>query len=164
MVLFYNNFNKKILRKFINLSNKGFGGSLNFFFYKLESRLDSIILRVNLGNKFFIRNFIRNGFVIVNNLKVTYLNYITKINDIISFDSSKRSLVYSLLKGFSRSKRFFAQPPFYLEINYRTLCITLIPSLIDPQFIAYPFRCEDNHLFLVYILFYGDGNPFFLIK
>jgi len=129
----------------------------------LESRLDSIIIRFNLANKFFVRNFIRNGFVTVNNLKVTYLNYITKINDIISFDQKKRALIFTLLKGAVKLKRFFAQPPFYLEINYRTLCITLIPSLIDPQFIAYPFRNEDNHLFMVYIPFYGVGNNFKLI-
>lgn len=129
----------------------------------MESRLDSIIIRFNLANKFFVRNFIRNGFVTVNNLKVTYLNYITKINDIISFDQKKRALIFTLLKGAVKLKRFFAQPPFYLEINYRTLCITLIPSLIDPQFIAYPFRNEDNHLFMVYIPFYGVGNNFKLI-
>jgi ribosomal protein S4 len=156
--LFYNNFNKKILQKFVHLSNKGFGGSLHFFFFKLESRLDSIILRSNMANKFFIRNFIKNGFVTVNNLKITYLNYITKVNDIISFNQKKRTLVFSLLRGAVKLKRFFAQPPFYLEINYRTLCITLIPSLIDPQFIAYPFRPEDNHLFMVCIPFYGDGR------
>lgn len=125
--------------------------------------MDSIIIRFNLANKFFVRNFIRNGFVTVNNLKVTYLNYITKINDIISFDQKKRALIFTLLKGAVKLKRFFAQPPFYLEINYRTLCITLIPSLIDPQFIAYPFRNEDNHLFMVYIPFYGVGNNFKLI-
>lgn len=129
----------------------------------MESRLDSIIIRFNLANKFFVRNFIRNGFVTVNNLKVTYLNYITKVNDIISFDQKKRALIFTLLKGAVKLKRFFAQPPFYLEINYRTLCITLIPSLIDPQFIAYPFRNEDNHLFMVYIPFYGVGNNFKLI-
>lgn len=125
--------------------------------------MDSIIIRFNLANKFFVRNFIRNGFVTVNNLKVTYLNYITKVNDIISFDQKKRALIFTLLKGAVKLKRFFAQPPFYLEINYRTLCITLIPSLIDPQFIAYPFRNEDNHLFMVYIPFYGVGNNFKLI-
>ena len=134
---------------------------MNFFFYKLESRLDSIILRFNLASKFFIRNFIRNGFVTVNNLKVTYLNYITKVNDIISFDQKKHSFIFTLLKGIIKSKRFFAQPPFYLEINYRTLCITLIPSLIDPKFIAYPFRLDDNHLFMVYIPFYGVGKSFY---
>lgn len=118
-----------------------------FFFFKLESRLDSILIRSNIATKFFIRNLIRTGFVIVNNFKVTYLNYIIKVNDIVSFDQTKRKLIYTILKGTIKFKRFFAQPPFYLEINYRTLCITLIPSLIDPNFIVYPFQMEENHLF-----------------
>lgn len=67
-----------------------------------------------------------------------------------------------MLKGAVRFKRFFAQPPFYLEINYRTLCLTIIPSLIDPQYIAYPFRPEDNHLFMVYIQYYGAGKMFLI--
>jgi len=148
IILFYNNFNNKMLLKFANLSNKGFGGSLNFFFYNLESRLDSILIRSNIATKFFIRNLIRTGFVRVNNLKVTYLNFIIKLHDIVSFDQTKRQLIYTILKGTVRFKRFFSQPPFYLEINYRTLCITLIPKLIDPNFIAYPFQTEEGQSFL----------------
>lgn len=147
----------------MNLSNKGFGGSLIFFFFNLESRLDSIIIRSNFATKFFIRNFIRNGFVFVNNLKTTYLNYIIKVNDVVSFDEKKHRLIYSILKGAVKFKRFFAQPPFYLEINYRTLCISLIPKLIDPKFVPYPFQLEENHLFWVCIQFCGVGKIYIRI-
>lgn len=109
--------------------------------------MDSILIRSNIATKFFIRNLIRTGFVIVNNLKVTYLNYIIKLRDLVSFDPTKLKLIYTILKGTIKFKRFFAQPPFYLEINYRTLCITLIPTLIDPKYIAYPFQMEENHRF-----------------
>lgn len=34
---------------------------------------------------------------------------------------------------------FFVQPPVYYEINYRTLMVLIVPKLIDPSFVPYPF-------------------------
>lgn len=79
ITLFYNNFNKKKLLKFANLIKKSKLGGINFFFHKLESRIDSILLRLNIGTKFFIRKLIKTKLILVNNLKINYLNYITKI-------------------------------------------------------------------------------------
>jgi hypothetical protein len=41
---------------------------------------------------------------------------------------------------------FFSQPPYYLEINYRTLIIVLVPKLIDPSFVPYPFLRSKSSL------------------
>lgn len=79
ITLFYNNFNKKKLLKFSNLIKKSKIGGINFFFHKLESRLDSILLRLNIGTRFFVRKLIKTKLVLVNNLKINYLNYITKV-------------------------------------------------------------------------------------
>lgn len=56
VILFYNNFTIKKLKRLAQLSIHKKIGGLNFFFQILESRLDSIILRLNLGSKFFSRN------------------------------------------------------------------------------------------------------------
>jgi ribosomal protein S4 len=144
ITLFYNNFNKKKLLKFAHLTKKSKSGGINFFFFKLESRLDSILLRLNIGAKFFIRKIIKSNLVLVNNLQVNYLNFIVKPNDIISFKKLFKYKLYKIFYNVIKFKRFFAQPPFYLEINYRTLSIILIPKLIDPLYIPYPFLFSKN--------------------
>ena len=144
ITLFYNNFNQKKLLKFSQLTKKSKSGGINFFFFKLESRLDSILLRLNLGARFFIRKLIRSNHVLVNNFKVNYLNFIIKPTDIISFKKSFKQKLYKIFYNVIKFKRFFAQPPFYLEINYRTLCILIIPKLVDPLYIPYPFLFSKN--------------------
>lgn len=70
---------------------------------------------------------------------MTYLNQIIKINDIITFHFKLKNTIYKTLLRNVKGKRFFVQPPFYLEMNYRTLSVLLIPKLISSKFIPYPF-------------------------
>lgn len=146
ITLFYNNFNRKKLLKFAYLTKKSKCGGINYFFFKLESRLDSILLRLNIGAKFYVKRIIKSNFILVNNFKVNYLNFIIKPSDIISFIEDFKQKLYTLLPYIIKGKRFFAQPPFYLEINYRTLCILLIPKLLDCYYIPYPFLFSKNDI------------------
>jgi ribosomal protein S4 len=146
IILFYNNFNQRKLIKFANLTKKSKIGGINYFFFKLESRLDSILLRLNISNRFYIRKLIKSNLILVNNFKVNYLNFIIKKSDLITFQKSFKIKLYKILKKVIKYKRFFAQPPYYLEINYRTLTILLLPRLIDPAYIAYPFFNSKNQL------------------
>jgi len=146
IILFYNNFNQRKLIKFANLTKKSKIGGINYFFFKLESRLDSILLRLNISNRFYIRKLIKSNLILVNNFKVNYLNFIIKKSDLITFQKSFKIKLYKILKKVIKYKRFFAQPPYYLEINYRTLTILLLPRLIDPSYIAYPFFNSKNQL------------------
>lgn len=146
ITLFYNNFNKKKLLKFAQLTKKSKCGGINYFFFKLESRLDSILLRLNIGTKFFVRKIIKSNIVSVNDFQINYLNFTIKPSDIISFRKEFKKELYIILPYVIKGKRFFAQPPFYMEVNYRTLCILLIPKLIDPLYIPYPFLFSKNEL------------------
>jgi len=56
LTLFYNNLNMRKLKKLGLLSKSSQTGGINYFFLNLESRIDSIILRLNIGSKFFVRN------------------------------------------------------------------------------------------------------------
>jgi hypothetical protein len=75
---------------------------------------------------------IKSNIILVNNCHVNYLNYIIKKNDLITFKKNFKKKLYKILKLVIKFKRFFAQPPYYLEINYRTLTIMLLPKLVDP--------------------------------
>ncbi len=139
ITLFYNNFDNLKLKRFGKLGRKGQFGGINFFFLLLESRIDSIVLRLNLGCKFIMRELIKSKKVLVNNQPITYLNYIVKKNTFITFVETLKEIIYSNLMYKISIKMFFAQPPFYLEINYRTFMILIVPKLIDPVFVPYPF-------------------------
>merc|ERR1739848_45526 len=134
--LFYNGFDNTKLRRFGKLGRKGKFGGINFFFFLLESRLDSIILRLNLACKFVVRELIKSKKILVDEKAITYLNYVVK----------KRI----------KTKSFFVQPPFYLEINYRTLIILIVPKLIDPSFVPYPFlKSRSSILSGLYTVLWG---------
>jgi len=78
VTLFYNNFDNTKLKRFGRLGRKGQFGGINYFFLLLESRIDSIVLRLNLGDKFLMRELIRSRKVLVEGKPITYLNYIVK--------------------------------------------------------------------------------------
>jgi len=139
ITLFYNGFDNTKLRRFGKLGRKGKFGGINFFFFLLESRLDSIILRLNLACKFVVRELIKSKKILVDEKAITYLNYVVKKNSFVTFIESFKATIYYTLKKRIKTKSFFVQPPFYLEINYRTLIILIVPKLIDPSFVPYPF-------------------------
>jgi ribosomal protein S4 len=78
IILFYNNFDNTKLKRFGRLGRKGQFGGINFFFLLLESRIDSIVLRLNLGSKFLMRELIRSKKVLIENVAISYLNFIVK--------------------------------------------------------------------------------------
>jgi hypothetical protein len=139
IIFFYNSFDMVKLKRFGRLGRKGQFGGVNYFFLLLESRIDSILLRLNMGNKFLIRQVIREKKVLIENNIITYPNYIVKKFQQISFIKSFKELIYISLFRKIPLKMFFVQPPIYFEINYNTLIILILPKLIDPSFVPYPF-------------------------
>lgn len=146
ITLFYNNFDNIKLKRFGRLGRKGQFGGINYFFLLLESRIDSIVLRLNIGCKFMMRALIKARKVLVDEEPITYFNFIVKKNQFISFVEVLRARIYLCLSQKIPLKMFFVQPPFYLEINYRTLIILIVPKLIDPSFVPYPFLKTQSRL------------------
>jgi hypothetical protein len=146
ITLFYNNFDNIKLKRFGRLGRKGQFGGINYFFLLLESRIDSIVLRLNIGCKFLIRSLIRERKVLVDDEPISYFNFIVKKNQFISFVEALRKGLFKSLLNKIPLKMFFVQPPFYLEINYRTLIIIIVPKLMDPAFVPYPFLKTQSRL------------------
>lgn len=146
IILFYNNFDNIKLKRFGRLGRKGQFGGINYFFYLLESRVDSIIVRLNLGAKFIMRELIKARKILVDGEAITYLNFIVKKNTFVTFVPQMFGIIYKSLEHKIPIKMFYVQPPFYLEINYRTLIIVIVPKLIDPIFVPYPFLKSQSSL------------------
>lgn len=139
LILFYNKLNFKKLKKLGYLASRSKLGTINTFFYLLECRIDSILLRFNLGSRFFVRNFIQAGNVLLNNKLIYSINHVVKEFCYISFIDHKMKFIYKLLIHRLKFRLFFTQPPYYFEINYKTLMFLIIPKFINPVYIPYPF-------------------------
>lgn len=137
---FYNHFNFSQLKKTGYKASKARIGCIIQFFQLLESRLDSICLRFNIGNRSYIRHFVKSRNIMVNNRIIDNLNYVVKESSLIDFPSVIKRTIYLRLKVIIMKRLFYAQPPFYYEINYRLLVFILIPTLIHPTFVPYPFK------------------------
>lgn len=93
-----------------------------------------------------MRELVRSKKVLVEGIAIDYLNFIIKKNQQISFTLDLKPLVYESLYHKLPMKMFFVQPPVYFEINYRTLIILIVPKLIDPSFVSYPFLTSKSTL------------------
>lgn len=136
----YNQLNLKKLRKLGYLASKSKMGTINKFFYLLEGRLDSILVRFNLGSRFYVKKFIQAKNVLINDKCISSINYIVTDLCYISFIKKKKRYIYELLRNRVTKKLFLAQPPYYFEINYRILTFLIIPKLLHPYYIPFPFR------------------------
>lgn len=147
ITLFYNDFDTVKLKRFGRLGRKTQCGGVNYFLFLLESRVDSIILRLNIANKFIVREIIKSRKVLIDGKIITYSNYIVKKFALITFKNRKYiKSIYKSLKKKIRKKKFFVQPPFYFEINYKTFMILILPKLMDPSFVPYPFMKSNSSL------------------
>lgn len=139
LIYFYNQLNLKKLRKLGYLASKSQLGTINTFFYLLECRIDNILLRFNLGSRFFVRNFIQAGNVLLNKKIIYSINHLVKEFCYVSFIFSKKKFIYRTLKKRLKYRFFFTQPPYYFEINYKILTFLIIPKFLYPSYIPYPF-------------------------
>lgn len=139
LILFYNQMNLKKLKKLGYLASKTQLGTINTFFYLLECRIDNILLRFNLGSRFFVRNFIQAGNVLLNNKLIYSINHLVKEFCYVSFIERKKKFIYKTLVRRLKFRFFFTQPPYYFEINYKILTFLIIPKFLSPFYIPYPF-------------------------
>lgn len=140
----YNNrlFTKQILKKyygkinekqFNNIYNNALrlsGKSSENLLILLERRLDSVVYRLNFGPTIFsARQLIIHGHILVNNKKVTIPSFLVKVGDVISIDTSMKSMVYNNMINYisiCKNKLNFKPVPSYLEVNYKILSGILI--------------------------------------
>lgn len=139
LIYFYNQLSLKKLRKLGYLASKTQLGTINSFFYFLECRIDNILVRFNLGSRFFVRNFIQAGNILINKRIIYSINHLIKEFCYISFIDSKIEFIYTRLIDILRHRLFYTQPPYYFEINYKILTFLIIPKFLYPVYIPYPF-------------------------
>ena len=123
--------------------------TFNHFLILLESRIDSLLIRLNwVYSKHVIRQILRYKWFLVNDIAVTFPNYILSNFDYLSIEDNQKLKIYELLINKIKKKNFFYKPPLYLEVNYNTLTCFIIRKFLSRTMFD--------------ILLYLRVNPYFI--
>lgn len=131
--LFYGTLKKRALKRALltkQRSQQQFLGYLDFrsfsIFKRLESRLDVIIYRAGFSSSIKkARQYILHGHILVNSDVVKKSSFKISSSDVITVRKNEKSrkLVQESLEFY----HYWPVPPKYLEINYKTLQIIMLP-------------------------------------
>jgi len=149
---FYNKLSRYFLTILWNKARKGHTLIFNFFLCLLESRIDSLLIRLNwVRTKHMIPVLLKKKRFLVNHIPVVYPNYILKDNSILSIRRFYRKLAFEQLKGRQKKRIFFYKTPFYLEVNNKIMSCLIIKSFVKREHVKFPmgFHVES----LMYINF-----------
>jgi small subunit ribosomal protein S4 len=122
-------------------NSKFFG---TFFIWMLESRIDTILYRLNMQPSAFKgRQFIKHKGLLINNCFVNIPSYRIGYFDILSIINKKEIYEFLLFKFFK--KLIFMSIPIYYEFNHRILSLKFI---LRPrkETIFFPFKLEIGRL------------------
>jgi ribosomal protein S4 len=111
--------------------------SLILFFFRLfETRLDSLIFRLNFATTAGeARQLINHGNFLINSNLVSFPTHAIQIYDIVTV-LDKKKFADKVLRLF-KQKMVFTSVPYYLEVNFRILSATLFMNPF-PNKIFYP--------------------------
>lgn len=129
---YYGNLNFKKFKKYIKSAFRPNVDFMSSLLLLLECRLDFILYRIN----FFktpqeAKQYIKNGFVLINNIVITNYKQRIYFNDVISV-KNKLKVNLNLLKRL-KLKHILFNFPRYVEVNYNLMKCVLIfyPKIAD---------------------------------
>lgn len=113
--------------KSYNTARRLWGQNQFAVFLMLEARLDNFLFRLNfLPSVYFIKKFIRNGNVFVNNKRITFDSYLLNFNQIVSINKRYFKYIYCSLKSRLKKKAVLLNYPNFIEADYKLLTAMLI--------------------------------------
>lgn len=142
----YGRINERQFRNCFVLAQKMKGNTGENFIGLLESRLDTIVYRMNLSSSIFgARQLVTHGHIRVNGSKVNIPSYKLKIGDVITLKDSSRQLPV-ILESVAKMSR---QVPDYIDFDTNSLSGKLlrVPAISD---VPYPFDPEVHFVVELY--------------
>jgi len=144
---FYNNLSINVLKRLWNKACSSRISTFNCFLFLLESRIDSIIIRMNwIHSKHMVRQALRKMWFLVNGYPVYYTNHILSNFSYVTPHKDKMKYTFDILKHRLQKKQFFYKPPYFLEINYKILTCLVVQNLVKKTFVKYPFSFSSDSL------------------
>lgn len=140
--LFYGNIKERQFYVFFQQAKKEKGLLYNNFIRLLESKLDTIVFRLNYSNNpIESRILINHGHILVNSKSIKSPNYIIKPGDIISVSEKSKNIVYRTLYKRIINNRLPSDVPNYLETNYNALTSIMVHKPLHEE-IMFPMNMD----------------------
>lgn len=142
---FYNNLSIRVLKRLWLKASTGRVVIFNYFLTLLESRIDSLIIRLNwVDSKHIVRQLLRKKVFLVNNYPIVYTNYIVSNFECLTINTPNKKNLFDSFFQRVKKKYFFYRPPFFLEVNHKTLSCLIIQKFVSRTHVKYPFKfkCE----------------------
>jgi len=116
----------------------------------LEAKLDNFLFRLNfLPSVYFIKKFIKNGNVFVNNKKITFDSYLLEFSQLVSINKRYFRYVYCSLKSRLKKRLVLLNHPDFAEVDYKLLTAMLIRNP-TPRSLTRPVSFELYTKYLTY--------------
>ncbi len=134
----YGRVNERQFRNIFKLATQMKGNTGENFIALLESRLDSMVYRMNIGSSIFLaRQLVSHGHILVNKKRVNIPGYRVKVGDLIELKESSKQLT-PITEALSKMER---RIPDYITFDGEKMTGSLarIPSITD---VPYPFKPE----------------------
>jgi len=108
----------------------------------LEGRLTSIVYRVNfLFSMFEIIAFVRNNNVLINNVLVNYVNYVTTVGDFFTFFPASHIKIRANLLKRLKTQTILFNTPRYLFVSYKLFFAFMMKHPMDKD-LVYPIQLD----------------------
>lgn len=142
----YGRINERQFRNIFALAEKMKGNTGENFIALLESRLDAVVYRMNIGATIFAsRQLVTHGHIRVNGKKVDIPSYRLRVGDVITLkdSSSQLPVVIESVQKMSRNV------PDYLEFDTGSMTgkFNRLPAISD---VPYPFEPEVHFVVELY--------------
>lgn len=135
--LFYKGINQRKVYKFSKLSSSSFGLWVNNFLLLIESRVSTLLYRVNwIPNILFLNQFLAHGSVLVNSKTPSTVNFMIKPLQVVKLSPILQSMVRANFLFRLYNNMVYFNTPRYVFMNSKIMffCIFCSPTLKDISF------------------------------
>jgi len=139
---FYSTMTEHQFRQLFIRSNRHSKYWIQYFYYQLERRVDTILYRINFAlNISMARRLITAGLVYLNERAVSKPAVALSVGDSLQLQRFRRCWLRLLRK--LRRRRIFMYHPSYFEVNYKTFTALLFERPLGGQ-IFFPFHFSNS--------------------
>lgn len=92
-----------------------------------------------------IRQLLRKKFFLINDYPVIYTNYLVSSFECLTINGSKKKELFDDLLIRVKKKFFFYRPPFFLEVNHKTMSCLIIQKFVKRDILNILLSLRVNH-------------------
>lgn len=95
-----------------------------------------------------IRQLLRKRLFLVNDYPVVYTNYLVSNFECLTIDMKKKKFFFDSFFSRIKDKHFFYRPPFFLEVNHKTMSCLIIQKFVHRDISNILLSLIVNHYYI----------------